>query len=93
MQNVSSDISFNNLKHSLETEDKQIRDIDNKIRLKEIDHHRAREAFDKIDREIQELHREKDILVHRRTQLETEIKSLQRSLDDLKRKGSSPLRF
>ena len=93
MQDVNSINQFNNLKHTLETEDRQIKDIESKIRVKEVDHRRAKEVLDKVEGEIKALQSQKDNLIHRRSQLEMEIKNLQRGLEESKKHGSSQLKL
>jgi septal ring factor EnvC (AmiA/AmiB activator) len=89
MQDVNSIQQFANLQSTLEQEDKDIKNIENNISRKENDHRRAKAVFDKIDKEIQEMHAKKAELIERRTNLEGKIKNMQRSLDELKRHSSS----
>ena len=93
MQDVNSINQFNNLKHTLETEDRQIKDIESKIRVKEVDHRRAKEVLDKVEGEIKALQSQKDNIIHRRSQLEIEIRNMQRSLDESKKHGGSQLKL
>ena len=93
MTDVNSIRDFENLKRSLEAEDRLIKDVENDIRRKEADHKKAKDAFERVDRELSDLNKKKQELVHRRTTLELEVKNLQRSLDDLKRRGNIPLKL
>ena len=94
MSDVNSILQFENLKHTLEQEDRDIRNIESDIRRKESEHKKAKDLFDKIDKEMQEMHAKKAELIQRRTKLEGDIKNMQRSLDDLKRHSSnSALKF
>ncbi len=107
MQDVNSIQQFEKLKRSLEDEDKLIRDIDNDIKKKEVEHKKVKDMhdkmevelkkvkdnLDKVDREMLEIHKRKDTMIHQRVTLQNEFKNLERTLEDLKRRGSSPLKF
>lgn len=107
MQDVNSIQQFQKLKHTLEEEDKLIRDTENSIKKKEVERKRfkdihdkieadlkkAKENFEKVDRELKELVNKKNIMIHGRNNLQNEFKNIERTLEDLKKKGSVPLKF
>ena len=94
MQEVNSIQQFQKLKHILEEEEKSIKDTESKIRTKSFEHKRARDAFEKIDMEMKELENHRNDLIHRRGNLENELKTMQRDIENInKRSGNSPMKL
>ena len=82
MQNVNSTQQFERLKHTIEDEDRQVKIIEDKIRRRETEHRRAREVFEKIDKEMKELEIEKNEIQNRRANLHREFLILQREIEE-----------
>ena len=93
MQNVNSTSQFENLKRTLLEEDRQIKETEDKIRRKMLDHKKAKEVFDKVDREVKELETEKNELIHRRTTLQAEFKNMEKEIHEMNRRGGIDLKI
>ncbi len=87
MQDVNSTQQFDKLTHTLEEEEREIKDIENVLRRKESDHHRAKEIFEKVDKEMKDLEQKRDNLLLLRTNLQNEFKNLQRNIETMNKRG------
>lgn len=83
-----------NLKRTLEEEARQIKSIERDLIRKQADYRRAKELFEKVDKEIQELNKKKTDLIQRHATLENELRNIQKEIEqDLKKHETSSLKY
>lgn len=92
MQDVNSIQQFEKLKHTLEEESKQIKKLEDDMRRKEGDYKRAKETFEKLDREMEVLKKAKQDLVLRRGVLENEFRVIQKQIEDMNKRAKMTLK-
>jgi chromosome segregation ATPase len=87
MENVNSVQQFQRLKLTIEQEERDIKSLEENIRRKGFEHRHAKEAFEKIDKEMKELENKKNQLVSHRTSLHVEFSNMQREIESLNRRS------